>query len=128
MALLLRRRGPLPLLAVLLIVLLGIHPPAGAESADNCVGDPTWGNCTDGNVGFRHPKYDTIAALQVDEEGARIVIDGDLGDWAEHPQEHRCAAGTLRRKCISACSTAHTCARRRTLVSGCSSLKLLAVS
>lgn len=60
----------------------------GAE-AESCVNNSVWGPCTSGNLGFRHPLYDTLFAIQVEENGAGIRIDGYLDDWAEHPLDYR---------------------------------------
>ena len=59
----------------------------GANSS--CFNNSAWGPCKEDNIGFRHPNYDTVHADQVDENGVRVLIDGDLGDWGEHPDSKR---------------------------------------
>ena len=57
--------------------------------SDSCFNNSAWGPCKEDNIGFRHPKYDTVHADQVDENGVRVLIDGNLGDWSEHPDSKR---------------------------------------
>jgi hypothetical protein len=59
------------------------------ETSSSCFNNSAWGPCKENNIGFRHPKYDTVHADQVDENGVRVLIDGDLGDWGEHPDSKR---------------------------------------
>ncbi len=70
----------------LLLCLVKATTPGASSS---CLNNSAWGPCKEDNIGFRHPKYDTVHADQVDENGVRVIIDGDLGDWGEHPDSKR---------------------------------------
>mmetsp|Transcript_26808 Transcript_26808/g.63590 ORF Transcript_26808/g.63590 Transcript_26808/m.63590 type:complete len:333 (+) Transcript_26808:61-1059(+) len=59
------------------------------EMTESCINNPRWGPCLEGNTGFRHPEHDTVIAQQLNENGARIVIDGHLNDWVEHDTDKR---------------------------------------